>query len=95
MAMRGMFHRLCFLLPLLLSLAAFGLVVFALLTGRARPGGDEGAAAHLFQLLIVAQVPLIAGFVLTAERPRAMAAGLAVQALAVAAALAPVLIAGL
>jgi hypothetical protein len=93
--MRHMVRWFCFCLPLLLSMAALGIVTFALLTGQARPGGDEGAAAHLFHLLIAMQVPLIAGFVLTSDSPRAMAAGLAAQALAIATAFAPVLIAGL
>lgn len=93
---RRTLHRFCLVTPLLLSLAALALVTAALALGRAHPGdGDEGAIAHLFQLLLVAQLPLIAGFILTAEGWRPLARGLALQALAIAAALAPVFIAGL
>jgi hypothetical protein len=92
---RQTLHRICFILPLLLSLAALGLVASAIALGRARPDGDEGAAAHIFQLLIVAQVPVMAAFALTSKHWRDMAGGLALHAAAIAAALAPVMIAGL
>ncbi len=52
------------LVPLAMSLAALALVV-----GHAAVYGivheaDEGAAAHIFQLLMVAQLPFVAFFVL-------------------------------
>ncbi len=94
---RQTLHRLCFALPLLFSLTALGLVACALTFGWAetRPGSDEGTAAHVFQLLIVAQAPLITGYVLTTGNKEAMLRGLVLQALAIAAALAPVFVAGL
>lgn len=53
-------------LPLLMSLAALGLVL-----GHAAVFGivhepDEGAAAHVFQLLMAAQIPLVAFFAIRA-----------------------------
>ena len=69
-------------------------MLFALVTGWERGEKDEGAVAHLFQLLIVAQGPFILGFVVTADWRRAPRAGraLALQAVALGAALAPVAI---
>ena len=53
------------LLPIAMSIAAMGVLIFALATGFGRsPDGDEGAAAHLWQLLIAGQIPVIAYFVL-------------------------------
>ncbi len=51
-------------LPLLMSLAALGLVVGHVALFGITRGGDESATARLFQLLIVAQLPLMALFVL-------------------------------
>ena len=62
-------HRLAGFLPLLLSLAALGLVTSALLFNwvTPQPDGDEGTPAHIFQLLIAAQMPLIIIFLTTTE----------------------------
>jgi hypothetical protein len=50
------------LLPIAMSLAALGLVLgHAAIYGIVHEA-DEGTAAHLFQILMVAQVPLIAWF---------------------------------
>jgi hypothetical protein len=71
---------------------AFGVVTVAVLTGWEKGYTDEGSVAHIFQLLIVAEVPFILAFVATAEWKRvAGVAGLiALQAAALALALAPV-----
>lgn len=54
--------RLSVLLPLAMSFAAIALVLgHAALFGVVHEA-DEGAAAHMFQLLMVAQVPVIAFF---------------------------------
>jgi hypothetical protein len=45
-----------------MSLLAFAMVLVAVTTGWERNLKDEGIAAHLFQLLIVLQVPLILTF---------------------------------
>jgi hypothetical protein len=73
-----------------MSLAALTTVVVQLVTHGAAPQADEGTATHVFQLLLVAQVPIIACFAITwiprARRPalRVLAAqiGAAVVALA-------------
>jgi hypothetical protein len=91
---RAQINRICAIVPVLLSLAALLLLLFAMVTGWERGERDEGAVAHLFQLLIVLQAPFIAGFIATADWKHALPAGrsLALQALALAAALAPVAI---
>ena len=76
-----------------MSLAAIGLLVAALLFGFGRsPDGDEGTAAHLWQLLMAGQLPVIAYFALrwlpTAPREGAMV--LATQLVSLLAAAAPV-----
>lgn len=78
--------------PLLLSGAAFALVLFAVETGWERNLPDEGAAAHIFQLLIAAELPFIALFLWTADRarPSAIRWMLAAQLAAIMIALGPV-----
>jgi len=75
------------LIPVAMSLAALAIVTgYAVMFGTARQA-DEGTAAHLWQLLMAGQVPVIAFFVikwLPAEPRR----GLLVLALQIAAALA-------
>ncbi|GAA0335527.1 hypothetical protein GCM10009087_52450 [Sphingomonas oligophenolica] len=56
--------------PILMSLAAFGLVLFSAGTGWERNLADEGAAAHLFQLLICLELPIAAVFLWTADWKR-------------------------
>ena len=86
-------NRIAARVPLVCSLAAFALVVTALVTGWESHDADEGAAAHLFQLLIMVQLPFIAAFALTADWRRfAPARVLALQAGALMLALAPVAI---
>jgi hypothetical protein len=86
-------NRIAARVPLVCSLAAFAVVVTALVTGWQTHDADEGAAAHLFQLLIVAQLPFVAAFLLTADWRRfAPARVLALQLGALVLALAPVAI---
>lgn len=95
---RRTIHRLTGLLPLLLSLAALLLLIGALaLRWAPEPDGDEGAPAHIFQLLIVAQLPLILAFLATAEGNdwRRTGKWLAAQLAAIVLALAPVFYFGL
>jgi hypothetical protein len=80
------------LVPIGMSLAALVLVVGHFLRFGIVHEADEGAAAHIFQLLIVLQVPIVAYFAI-ARLPRAPREGLivlALQAAAVAAAFAGV-----
>jgi hypothetical protein len=81
-------------LPVIMSLAALALVVGHIaLFGIARQT-DEGAAAHLWQLLMVAQLPIVAFFAIKwlPRAPRPTLGILAMQAVAGLAALAPVFI---
>jgi len=71
-------------IPLLMSTAALVIVlVHVALSGAARQA-DEGAAAHLFQILIAAQLPFLAFFAIR-WLPKDAAHGLRVLALQVAA----------
>ncbi len=86
------FTRFSALAPLVMSLAALALVVGRIaVVGTARQV-DEGTVAHLFQLLIVGQVPIMAFFAFKWLRriPKQALAVLALQVLAVAVACAPV-----
>jgi hypothetical protein len=81
-------------LPLAMSLAAITTVGVALaiygVNGIRQP--DEGAAAHLWQLLMAGQVPIVAFFAIRwlPQAPRQALPILALQAVAGLAALAPV-----
>jgi hypothetical protein len=75
-----------------MSLVALGLVLGQLaLVGTARQA-DEGAAAHLWQLLIAVQLPIIAFFALRSlpRQPKHALLVLTLQIMAVLAACAPV-----
>jgi hypothetical protein len=49
-------------IPILMSLAAIGMIVSHFAMQGIVHEADEGTAAHLFQLLMVAQVPLVVAF---------------------------------
>lgn len=68
---RAQINRWAGLLPVAMSLGALAIVATVVFTGWERHLSDEGAAAHLFQLLIAGEIPLIALFLMTAERGRA------------------------
>jgi hypothetical protein len=73
-------------LPLAMSLAALAMVLgHVAVFGTAREA-DEGAAAHVFQLLMMAQVPIVAFFAIK-WLPRAPREALQVLALQVGAGL--------
>jgi len=75
------------IIPPAMSLAALAIVLLYLATfGRARQA-DEGAAAHIWQLLMVGQVPVM-GFFALKWLPREPAPALLVLAIQVGAALA-------
>jgi hypothetical protein len=79
-------------LPVAMSLAALATVlVHIILFGTARQA-DEGAAAHIFQLLMVVQLPIVLFFAIRwlPRFPRPALLVLALQAAAGLAALAPV-----
>jgi Zn-dependent protease with chaperone function len=89
---RDIINRICANVPLILSLLAFAMVMVAVATGWGQTRGDEGAAAHIFQLLIVAQLPFIMAYFITADwsRWQPTAGRIALQAGALMLALAPV-----
>ena len=79
-------------LPVAMSLAALAIVlVHVIMSGTARQA-DECTAAHLWQLLMAAQIPIIAFFAIRwlPQSPRSVLPVLALQAVAALAALAPV-----
>lgn len=78
--------------PVIMSVAALALVlVYLAVAGTARQA-DEGAAAHVFQLLLVGQLPIVAFFALKWLRraPGPAFAVLGLQMLMALAACAPV-----
>jgi hypothetical protein len=81
-------------LPLVMSFAALALVlVHVAIFGVAREA-DEGTAAHIWQILMAAQIPIIAFFAFKwlPRTPRPALLVLALQCSAALAALAPVLL---
>jgi len=79
-------------LPIVMSLLAVAVVLAHIaLVGTARQS-DEGTAAHLWQLLMAGQLPIILLFAIkwVPQAPRSGRSILAVQAIAAVGALAPV-----
>jgi hypothetical protein len=79
-------------IPLAMSVAALALVIgYAVMFGTARQA-DEGTAAHLWQLLMVGQLPVIAFFAIKwlPTEPREVLLVLALQIGAALAAMFPV-----
>jgi amino acid transporter len=74
-------------LPLAMSIAALVLVLGHVAVSGGVRETDEGTAAHIWQLLMAAQVPVVAFFAIT-WLPRAPRMGLLVLALQAAAVLA-------
>ena len=83
--------------PIAMSLAALATVVLHVARFGAAREPDEGAAAHIWQLLMAAQLPVIAFFAVKwlPQAPKEAIAVLALQMVAVLAALAPVFLLGL
>ena len=79
-------------LPLLMSLGAFAtVIIYVAMFGTARQA-DEGTAAHIWQMLMAGQVPVILFFAMKwlPRAPRQALRVLALQAAAGVMALAPV-----
>ena len=83
--------------PIAMSLAALALVVGLIATVGVTGEADEGAAAHIWQLLMAGQLPVIAYFAITwlPRRPAEALVVLALQAGSGVAAAAPVFLLGL
>lgn len=79
-------------LPVLMSLAALTLVLVHVALYGAQHEADEGTPAHLFQLLMAAQLPIIGTFAAKSlpQAPRRALAVLGIQLVAAIAAFAPV-----
>ena len=84
-------------LPVAMSLMACALVLGHIALFGIQREADEGAVAHFFQLLMAAQVPLVAyvGLRWLPREPRAALPLMAIQVLAALLALAPVFLLGL
>jgi hypothetical protein len=80
-----------------MSVAALALVVGHVAAVGVAHEADEGTAAHLWQLLMVGQIPFIAycGITWLPRRPRQALGVLALQAATALAAAAPVFLLGL
>ncbi len=79
-------------LPVVMSLAALALVLGQIAFAGVARQPDEGAAAHLWQILMAAQAPIMGFFAIKylPRRPGPAAPILALQVIAVLAACAPV-----
>ena len=89
---RGLIGHPSAFAPVVMSLTAFAVVMgYVLINGVVRQA-DEGAAAHIWQLLVGAQVPVVACFVIKwlPKAPRAASCVLALQFAALLIAAAPV-----
>jgi hypothetical protein len=88
----GTFARPSAWLPIAMSLAAFATVLGHVIFFGAAQETDEGAAAHIFQLLMVGQLPVIAFFAINwlQRAPKQALLVLALQVVAVAVAFLPV-----
>jgi len=78
--------------PITMSLAAFALVVGYVFVHGVTRQPDEGAVAHIWQLLVGGQLPLVAFFVIKwlPRAPQAALCVLALQFVALLVAAAPV-----
>src|SRR5437764_7032364 len=92
MNLKAMIRRPSAFVPVTMSLAALTIVVIHIIRSGVAREADEGTAAHLWQLLMAAQIPIIAFFAIRwlPQSPRSALPVLALQTVAALAALAPV-----
>lgn len=92
MVNRPLISRASAFLPVAMSVVALGTVLLFLARNGPAPQPDEGAAAHLWQLLMAGQVPVVLFFAIRwiPESPRRALPILALQLAAGVAAAAPV-----
>jgi hypothetical protein len=97
MSIREMLKRPSAFIPIGMSLLALTIVAVHVTVYGAAREVDEGTAAHLWQMLMAFQVPLIAFFAIKwlPRQGRAAVGILALQAMAGIAAAAPVFLLGL
>jgi hypothetical protein len=79
-------------LPVAMSLAALATVLLFIASHGTAPQADEGAAAHIWQLLMAAQAPIVLFFAIkwVPQSPRQAVPVLALQVGTALAAMAPV-----
>jgi hypothetical protein len=79
-------------LPVAMSLAALATILIFVASHGTAPQADEGAAAHIWQLLMAAQAPIVLYFAIKwlPQSPRQAVPILALQIAAALAAMAPV-----
>ena len=94
---KSIFAKPTALIPLAMSLAALAVVLVHIALFGAVREADEGTAAHLWQILMVAQLPVMAFFAIKwlPRVPRQAIGVLALQTAGFFAALAPVFLLGL
>jgi len=82
--------------PVLMSFGALAAVVIYMVLHGSGPQLDEGAAAHIWQLLMAAQIPIVLYFAvkLLPQSPREALPVLALQVVAGLSAAAPVFLLG-
>jgi hypothetical protein len=92
MSYTSMFKKPSAFLPLAMSVVALATVTIHIMMFGTAHQADEGAAAHIFQLLMLFQAPIVAFFAIRwlPRFPRPALLVLALQAVAGLAALAPV-----
>jgi hypothetical protein len=88
----AMIKRPSAFVPVAMSFAALAIVLIHIIMSGVARQADEGTAAHLWQLLMAAQIPIIGFFAIRwlPQSPRSALPVLALQAAAALAALAPV-----
>ena len=92
MNLRAMITRPSAFVPVAMSITAIAVVFGHIIISGAAREADEGTSAHLWQLLMAAQIPIVAFFGIRwlPQSPRSALRVLALQAVAALAALAPV-----
>ena len=87
-----MLRRPSAFLPVAMSLGALGTVLLFIAGHGTAPQADEGAATHIWQVLMAAQAPIVVFFAIKwmPQSPRQAAPILALQVGAALAAMAPV-----
>lgn len=96
MTLRTMLKRPSAMLPVVMSSIALATVLVYLARNGPAPQPDEGAAAHLWQLLMAGQLLIVACFAVKwlPQEPRPTLGVLGLQVVAAVAALAPVFLLG-
>ena len=97
MSFRKLLRRPAAVLPIAMSLLALAIVVLHVARYGPAREADEGTSAHLWQLLMAAQLPVIGFFAIKwlPQSPKPAVIVLFLQAAGVVAAAAPVFVLGL